>query len=268
MGNAGTGDNLGMLREAIARNAPLVLSLPRAAGTLRHHKSRFLADAGDGLWVVSVPEEPGLIEEVIARHEPAGVSFRSGEHKCMFATSVLHFEPHYERAGGVDHGENALAALLLAFPDDLRAVQRRKSFRVPVGGVPDFQVKMWAMTEQATLRDKPVASREISCEPADVSVGGIGVTIRPAGGKSPSLVAGDRVRVQITLRGTVALLEGRLRYPPRPAKDASFRAGVQFRTFDDSREDRHAASMLNKIVNELQRDQIRRKKLGLPTPLA
>ena len=268
MGTTDAADNLGLLREAIARNATMVLSLPDA-GRLRHHRTRFLADAGDGFWVAAVSDEAGLIERLIASQQPAGVSFRSGETKVIFATQIQHFQPDFGPSTAVDDADGeAIAALLLRFPAEVRAVQRRTSFRVPVvAGSSELHVKLWTMPEHASLRDKPVASREVLCEPRDVSVGGIGVTIR-AGGQSPPLATGDRIRVQLTLRTTVALLEGRLRYPPRAAKDASFRAGVQFRALDDSREDRLAASQLNKIVNELQRDLIRRKKLGLPTPTA
>ena len=270
MGTTGAVDNLSLVREAIARNATMVLSLP-TAGRLRHHKTRFLADAGDGFWVASVPDEPGLIEGLIATQQPAGVAFRSGETKVIFATPIQHFQPDFAPAVAVDlDGDGTVVpALLLRFPTEVRAVQRRKSFRVPImQGSSDLQVKLWTMPEQASLRDKPAASREILCEPRDISVGGIGVTIRAMGGAAPALATGDRIRVQLTLRGTVALLEGRLRYPPRAARDTSFRAGVQFRALDDSREDRTSASQLNKIVNELQRDLIRRKKLGLPTPTA
>jgi c-di-GMP-binding flagellar brake protein YcgR len=207
---------------------------------------------------------------LIASQQSAGVSFRSGESKVIFATQIQHFQPEFEMAHAVDDaGGGPVAALLLKFPTEVRAVQRRKSFRVAiVPGSSDLQVKLWTMTEQATLRDKPAASREISCDPRDISIGGLGVTIRGANGKPPNLATGDRIRIQLTLRAATVVLEGRLRYPPRAGKDASFRAGVQFRTLDDSREDRLAATQLNKIVNELQRDLIRRKKLGLPVPTA
>jgi hypothetical protein len=265
-----TGDNVGMLREAIARGAVLVLSLPRPDGSLGHHKSRFIADAGDGVWVAAVSDEPGVVEGLIAGGEPVGVTFRSGEHRCTFVTKALHIERGFRHAGATaaDEASAPGAALLIAFPAEVRAVQRRKNFRVPVTAASELQVKLWTMPEHASLRDRPVAGREILCEARDISVGGIGVSIRPGAGKLQSVATGDRVRIQLTLRETVVVLEGRLRYPPRASADGPVRAGVQFRTLDDGRDDRLAASQLNKIVNELQREQIRRRKLGLATPLA
>ena len=264
MGTDATGDNLGLLREAIARNAAMVLSLP-GGPVLRHHKSRFLADAGDGFWVASVADAPGVIEELIASQQPAGVSFRSAETKVIFATQIQHAMDDFPSAGGADDaGAGPRPALLLRFPDSVRAVQRRKSFRVPINPAScDLRVRLWTMPEQAGLRDRPLAAREIEAEPRDISAGGIGLTLRPAGAKAPSLAAGERLRVQLTLGATVALLEGRLRYAPRACGDGSLRVGVQFRTLGEGREDLQSASQLNKIVNQMQRDLIRRKKLGV-----
>jgi hypothetical protein len=256
-------DNLGLLREAIARNAGIVLSLPSPSG-LRHHKSRFLADAGDGFWVRSVPAERGLVRELISARQPAGVSFRSGEVKAILATEIQHWMPNYSLAGAPDG--TGVEALLLRVPSEVRCIQRRKSFRVPVHATSGLDVKLWTMPDQATLREKPVASREVMCEARDVSTGGIGLTIRSTGSRPHAFATGDRVRVQLTLGQTSALLEGELRYPPRPSRDSTFRAGVQFRVLGDGKDDRQAASNLTKIVNELQRDLIRRKKLGLPVP--
>ena len=45
-------------------NARLVLSLP-SAGLLRHHKSRFLAIAADGIWIECPPDDRALIDDLI-----------------------------------------------------------------------------------------------------------------------------------------------------------------------------------------------------------
>jgi hypothetical protein len=60
-----------------------------------------------------------------------------------------------------------------------------------------------------------------------------------------------------------AVLEGRVRHPDKPAKAALVRAGVQFRSLGEGKDDRHALTQLGRIVSELQRENIRRKKLGL-----
>jgi hypothetical protein len=259
-----TGDNLALVREAIARNTNMVLSLP-AGGRLRHHRSRFLADAGDGFWVQSVAGERSLLEAIIDSHQQAGVSFRMGETKVMFATQIEHYEKEFAASGEpMAGGAGRAEALLLRFPEEVTAVQRRKNFRVPVpSGSSDLQLKLWTLPESAQLRDKPPANREIFCEARDISVGGLGIIIKPMGFRPPNIVVGARLRVQLTMRDITVLVEGRLRHPPKPDKDKALRAGIQFRVLGESRDDRQSALSLNKIVNELQRDAIRRRKLGI-----
>lgn len=262
----GTGDeaNFNLLREAIARRAGMVLSLP-LGGRLRHHKSRFLADAGDGFWVESIPAESELLHDLINRQEPAGISFRRGQTKVVFATHIQHCKTDYVVTGGENGDAASVEALLLRFPDVVKAVQRRKTFRVPVASTADLQLKLWTMPESAGLRDKPSAARELVCEARDISVAGLGVTIKGSGGKPPNVAIGERLRIQLTMRDLVVVLEGRLRHPPKAAKDngSAFRAGIQFRVLGESREDRQASADLNRIVSELQREAIRRHKLGL-----
>jgi len=79
-----------------------------------------------------------------------------------------------------------------------------------------------------------------------------------------AVAAGDRLRIQLTLRDTSVVLEGRLRHPFKPVRlgGGTVRAGVQFKTLTDSRDDRQSLGHLNKIVTELQRESIRRRKLG------
>jgi c-di-GMP-binding flagellar brake protein YcgR len=269
--------NLELLRAAIARKAGIVLSLPARAAEenagdgagedaplvpLKHYKSRFLADGGDGLWVTSVPAEPALLRDLVARRHPAGVSFRSGHAKVMFAAPVLHLQSDYPSADGAGFVD----ALLLRFPEpqEVRAAQRRRNYRVPVPPHADLKVRLWLMSEEAHLRDRPLAKSELRCDVYDLSVAGIGIVIHGANGKAPAVGAGDRVRIQLVAGATTVLLEGRLRYPPRPVEggQGSVRAGIQFKTLGDGREDRQSLSHLDKVVSDLQREAIRRKKLG------
>ena len=260
--------NLELLRAAIARRAGVVLSLPSPeaeggeGGPLRHYKSRFLADGGDGLWVTSVPAGPEVVRELIATGRPAGVSFRSGHMKVVFAAPVLHVQPDYPTGDG----PGMVDALLLRFPGagDVKAVQRRKNYRVPVPPHSDLAARLWTMTDSAHVRDKPPVKSELRCDLFDISVSGVGVVIHGVGGKAPTVGAGQRVRVQLTMRESTVLLEGELRYPPKPFEGGQgfVRAGVKFKTLTDSRDDRNAMIQLDRMVSELQRESIRRRKLG------
>ena len=264
--------NLELLRAAIARRAGVVLSLPTLTsdapgeGSLKHYKSRFLADGGDGLWVAAVPADPAVIRELVDRRAPAGVSFRSGHLKVMFAARVLHAQDDYPTAELSGAAPEARGALLLRFPDahEVRAVQRRKTFRVPVPPGSDLKLRLWVITEDVHLREKPPPRSELPAELVDVSVAGAGVMIRGNGGKPPTISQGDRLRLELSLRESAVLLEGRVCYPPRAVKDGqgAVRAGVQFKTLTDSKDDRNARFQLDRIVSDLQRESIRRRKLG------
>ena len=270
--------NLDLLRAAIGRRAGVVLSLPVTAqsgsrtgadagtagpdaGPLCHYKSRFLADGGDGLWVASVPAEPALLQRLVDRRAMAGVSFRSGHVKVMFAAPVLHVQADYATAGGAP-----TAAILLRFPEagEVRAVQRRRNYRVPLLPAGDFAVRLWTMADDATLRDKPSNRSELRCEPFDVSVAGLGVVFPGVEGHALATRAGARLRVQLTFRDAAVVLEGRLCYAPRsmPDRPGLFRGGIQFKVLSDGKDDRAAKVTLDRIVSDLQRDSIRRRKLS------
>jgi hypothetical protein len=277
--------NLELLRAAIARRAGAVLSLPivptaagqdvQAAahagagddagigsGAFKHYKSRFLADGGDGLWVLGVSADPALVREMVERRSPAGVSFRNGHTKIVFATPMLHVQTDYPAGDGA----GTVDALLLRFPEagEVRAVQRRKNYRVPVPPHSDLSGRFWLMSEDAHLRDKPPVKSELKGDLFDISVAGLGVMLHGAAGKPPAVKAGDRIRIQLTVREATVLLEGRVRYAPRPVIDGNgaARVGVQFKTFTESRDDRNAMIQIDRMVSELQRESIRRRKLG------
>jgi c-di-GMP-binding flagellar brake protein YcgR len=281
--------NLDLLRAAIARRAGVVLSLPTGpgedgdaadadpgadagagsesvtglrAGALKHYKSRFLADGGDGLWVVAGSADPARVRELVERRSPAGVSFRHGHTKIIFAAPVLHVQSDYPSPGG----EGMVDALLLRFPEagEVRAVQRRKNYRVPVPPHSDLTGRFWLMNEDAHVRDKPPAKSELKGELFDISVAGLGLVIQGVAGKPAAVKAGDRVRIQLTVRESTVLLEGRVRYTPKVIPDGggAARVGVQFKTFTESRDDRNAMIQIDRMVSELQRESIRRRKLG------
>ncbi|HWB54161.1 MAG TPA: hypothetical protein VG722_08210, partial [Tepidisphaeraceae bacterium] len=83
-----------LVHSAIARNAGIVLSLP-SAGILRHHKSRFLAECEEGIWVEAPPEERPLINELINSQQPSGISFRHGSIKVVFSAPIRRHNPDY-----------------------------------------------------------------------------------------------------------------------------------------------------------------------------
>lgn len=250
-------DELSLLREAIARNRGAVLSLP-TAGAVRHCKSRFLVDAGDTFWIESVPRETALIEQLIGESRPAGVAFKSGPVKIVFATLIERRESEYRV-----NENTSVDALLLRIPESLLTIQRRASYRVAVPQGWDITLRLWRIAEKAQLKDRPLSTHELSCELRDLSLGGMGVTLLGNKGQPPKVSVDDRLRVQLTMGKHSLLLEGRLRHPIGIAGQPRVRAGIQFKTVETDMESRQSMAKLTRIVGELQREEIRRQRLGL-----
>lgn len=253
------GLNVAQLREAIARNSAAVLSLP-SAGMVRHHKSRFLAETGegDGFFVESVPAERPLIDELIATARPAGVAFKGGANKVVFAATIRRRESEYRVSPEV-----TVEALLLDFPAEVKWTQRRAAYRVAVPAGSDLTARVWRISPDVSLKERPMPAQELTCELRDLSVGGLGLMLLPKDGAPPNVSPDDRLRVELTFRDTSLLLDARLRYPTSFPEPKPVRAGIQFKTLEDDLEGRQAADKLAKIVGHLQRDEVRRHRLGL-----
>jgi c-di-GMP-binding flagellar brake protein YcgR len=247
-----------ILAAAIARNSAMVISLP-SAGMLRHHKSRFLAEEQDGFWIESAPNERALIDELIANQTPVGVSFKAGSQKVSFVVPILKRDPQFRM-----NADTILEALSLSFPADVRAMQRRNNYRVRVTEDSELAVRVWRIPEHFFLSDKPMASQELVTKMRDISIGGLGVFLLPKGEEPPKVLLGERLRISLRYREMDELiLEARLRYLPPPGGPTPIRGGIQFKKLDDNLEGRQNLASLTKIVGELQRDEVRRTRLGI-----
>jgi c-di-GMP-binding flagellar brake protein YcgR len=247
-----------ILSEAVARNSATVLSLP-SAGMLRHHKTRFLNETWDGVWIESVPNEQALIDELIASAQPCGLSFKTGDKKVSFASKLLKTEPAYK----VNEG-TSVAALLVARPAQVKAVQRRNNYRVGIQETAELRVKVWRIPEHARLKDKPNRMAELVVELRDISLGGMGVTVLPKDGEAPKVLPDERVRVLIRQgEGEELLVEGRMRSPHAGTKADTIATGIQFKKLQDGLEGRQILSELTKIIGTMNMEEVRRHRLGV-----
>jgi c-di-GMP-binding flagellar brake protein YcgR len=246
-----------ILSDAVARNSAMVLSLP-SAGMLRHHKSRFLEEATEGVWIESVPSEGALIAELIVNAQPCGFSFKTGDQKVSFAATLLKAETAFRV-----NADTTVAALLVARPAEVKAVQRRNNYRVKIQESGELRLKVWRVSEQADLRDKPVAAAELEAELRDISLGGIGVTFLPKDGQPPKVLADERVRVQLSHGELELLVEGRVRSPHSGAKAQTIATGIQFKKLEDGLEGRRILSVLTKIIGAMNMEEVRRHRLGI-----
>ena len=252
-----------ILKDAVARGAAAVLSLP-SDGMLRHHRTRFLVPADhDGFWIEAPPaaaNERPLINQLITTRAPVGVSLKTGINKIVFASLVRQFE-----AALPVNDQTVVDALLLAWPDQVQAVQRRSDYRAALdpADADDLRVRCWRIAEHHHLRDKPLASAALRVVPRDLSAGGMGLLYTPDP-DGPKLADEQRLRITLAHRessGHELILEGRVRHT-RPLPGGNYRLGVQFKKLEDDLEGRQALAALTQIVGLLQRTEIRRKRIA------
>jgi c-di-GMP-binding flagellar brake protein YcgR len=239
-------NSLDLLREAISKRIPAVLSLP-IGSAFRHFKTRFLGEA-DGIFLVqSIPAEPALLEKVLAENSNVGVAFRAGGNKVIFTSILL---PRTAAAPA--------DALPVKYPREVHVIQRRSSYRVNVAEDSDVEVRVWKIPDHAILRDRPSAAFEIGAKLTDLSVGGLGLSLETTG--EPVLANEQRLRVLLHFGEDEALLDARVRHTHDLA-DKSQRVGAQFKKLENDLEGRQTQSKLSAIVGHLQRQEILRARL-------
>jgi len=248
------------LFDAVARRAGVVLSLP-GPQRLSHFKSYFLATHDAGVWVKTVGD-PDSLQELITSAAPIGVSFRGGDTRHVFAAPLLRHEPNHELEDGA-----AADALLLGFPTEIKAVQRRSSYRVRVSPDSELSARCWRMSRRARLADRPTLAQQLSLQVCDISLGGIGVLFFGDGALPPKVTCEDRLRIELSHGEHQLLIEGRMRKPDS-AKPGSIRTGIRFVFLQEGIRDRKALSQLTRIVSQLQREEARHRRLRKKTEQA
>lgn len=248
---------LNVLHEAVARNSGAVLSLP-SAGMLRHHKSRFLGDTSDGIWLESTPAEATLVDSLIECAKPVGISFKSGQNKAVFSGPLLRREATYRINSSI-----AVEAVLVRSPENVKVVQRRNTYRVRVPDDFELSARVWRIGKETDLRDTPVAAAEVDARLVDLSIGGMGVCLNGTEGGRPIISTEDRLRVELLIHQETLIIEGRIRYQSHPTTGVTCRAGIQFLALQDDIEGRRTTALLTRVLGELQRLELRRHRLGM-----
>ncbi|MGA3068351.1 MAG: hypothetical protein ABSF29_16015 [Tepidisphaeraceae bacterium] len=252
-----TNKDIELLQQAIARNVGVVLSLP-SAGMLRHHKSRFLSETDEGIVVEAPAGEESLIADLIATGKPAGISFKHAQKKSIFAVPILKILRALQL-----NGDTTVDAILIARPQEVKSIQRRSDYRVSI--VPDDEIiiRIWRIGDRVFYKDQPLASQEVKAQLRNLSTGGAGVQLFGKDNQPPKIDTEDRLRVQLSARDQILILEGRMRGPGHPGNDNSINTGIQFKKIEDDLYGRKMLATLTRLIGELQREEIRRMRLGL-----
>lgn len=249
-------ETLDTLNHAIARNCAVVLSLP-SAGLLRHHKSRFLQLEPIGIWMAMGEIDRPLVDALIGSGAPVGVSFKTSEQRVTFAASLLQYRPDYALNSAV-----TMPAALISTPKSVKAVQRRSHYRVRVLSDAGVRARVWRMPSRALLRDRPQPSQEVLAEVRDLSLGGVGVTLRGRDDQPPKISTADRLRIEILQGEFSILVEGRMRNATGPQAPNAITTGIQFKELSGSLEERQNMHQLARLIGGLQREEIRRSRLA------
>ncbi len=213
-------DNI--LREPIARSSGAVLSLP-VEGTHRHFKTRFLAEDVEGIWMEAPPAgEQQLVEATIAQKAEVAVAFKTQLSKFTFTSTIQIAHPNYATSEGTRIG-----AILLLYPSEIRSVQLRAHLRVNVPEDHEMAFRVWRMMQRVALLDTPSTHMELAVKVGNISLGGIGLQVLPVRGKSPSLMARDRLRLLLAYREIAILIEGELVYM-QTNNDGVVDVGIEF----------------------------------------
>jgi c-di-GMP-binding flagellar brake protein YcgR len=261
-------DTQQILDDAVARNLGIVLSLP-SAGMLRHHKSRFLAVADDGIWIECPHDDRALIDDLMQRKLSAAVSFKSSVNKTSFVSQIVKRDDKHQI-----NAQTVVEALLISRPAEIKSVQRRTDYRVRLHESAELSVKIWRIAEQADLQVPPSATAEVKVQMRDISSGGMGITVFPPAEETATmaqkmgLMSDERLRIELRAGEHQLIIEGRVRHAPRNddkaiAEKRPQRVGVQFSKLGSDLEGRRSLATLTRIIGEMQREEARRARLGM-----
>lgn len=242
-------DDQQSLRDAISRKAGAVISLP-SDEALRHHKTRLLAAQDEGFWIACPEGDRALIDELMASGQCIGLSVRGPVTRIVSATMILQY-----RTGKGD-GPGTPGALLLAWPAQVKAIQRRADFRVTVYPGAGLSVRAWRIPDFHYLPDIPSRTTQFELRLRNLSLGGMGAVHTPVP-DAPEVKSGQRLRIVIAHAGGELLIDGRIKHM-RAADDGDLTLGIQFKKLDDAIEGRQTRAALTEIIGLLQRDEIRR----------
>jgi c-di-GMP-binding flagellar brake protein YcgR len=251
-------DQFELLREAIDRNTAITLSLP-SAGMMRPHKSRLLELRDDAIWLESIAGQADALDAIIAAGDAVRVSFRSDRDNVEFSSTLL------ERIRGYKlNASTEIEALRVTQPATVKVVQRRSDYRVTIAPDADVSFKCWRIGEQYDFVHPlmPPAATAMALAARDLSAGGLGGLWKRRKDEPTSLVPNQRLRIDISSSAGAIILDSRVRFTAAvPDPDCS-RIGIQFALSATSLPDRQKLTLLNKLIGELQRAELRRVKLA------
>lgn len=243
-----------ILRDSIARNIAVVLSAP-ADAPAAPRRARLLAEDSRGIWVEAPANHDETLKRLRTTGEPIAVSFRGGEQMVDFACPLLRREMAYRLSPTM-----TVDAMLLAWPTEIRLTQRRGSYRVRPSLDAKIGIRVWKIDIGWPYESEPQEG-DIKAEIRDISVGGLGIILKPTRGFEPTVEKGDRFRVELTVGNKPPMLTcGFLVHEPQKLPESQLRIGLKFEGMDQTLPGRRTLVQIDNLVAELQRTEARRRR--------
>ena len=245
-----------ILREALQRRTPLVISFRNASGW-RSLKSRIVeVDSANSCMHVEPPvDHNGKTDPNIATDLYLGVAFRRGHKKCLCTCVVLGPQE------SASNGSNG-ALLTLNWPDSIQTLQRRAYFRVPVPESMPTKVLIWPGL-LSSKPDNPGQDRNtMYANMLDVSLGGMAVSV-PSHDDCP-FEPGQTVGCEFRTRDDLCVaVEAHFKHAEQKPNGETL-LGFQFVGLEHGRDGRERVKALMRFTHTLTQRSRPRARRGLP----
>lgn len=243
-----------ILRNSIARNTAVVINAP-ADGPAAARRARLLAEDPKGIWVEAPAVDGTVLTMIRESGRQIGVSFRGGEQMVDFVAPLLRRDIAFRLSPSM-----TVDALLLGWPTEINLTQRRGSYRVKPTLDAKISIRVWRISPEWPYEAVP-EEPDTKAELRDLSVGGMGIILKPTRGMDPTAEKGDRMRVELYVGEKPPMIVcGRMPHPPQKLPEAWLRVGMQFVGMDNTLVGRRTLAQIDMLVAELQRAEARRRR--------
>lgn len=170
--------------EAVQKQSPAVITVPMINRWVTLKSAFVAADPDQELLSLARPSpDDGQPEPNLNPGQSVSVSFRRGHRKCICVTAVVTLSESHHRP-----------LLLVRWPDEVLAVQRRAYFRAPVPEGMEVPVRLWrggrAKRRLVALGKWPSVLGRLT----DISAGGMRLDVLAS--EDPQLQVGEPVAVE------------------------------------------------------------------------
>ena len=249
-------DDNALLQQAIERNTPVTIGIA-SGGVAPAHRSRMVGAEGESVLLESVVGQADAVDALIRSAQPVLIAFRSDTQRAEFSAVILE-----RRRGYRLNGDALIEVIRVAWPKALRVVQRRNNYRVSVTPDSGVNIEAWRVSDQHDIKSTPPSTQQVHIDVRDLSIGGLGGIWRRKPTDPSTLASDQRFILRMTHEKDSLVIEARLQFIGTVPDPDLRRVGLKFDLKPNQINDRLAVGTLTKLMGELQRAELRRKKMA------